>query len=218
MPKFSPSECLNRTSLSFWTRSWGFPQASGLAGPAGASRRPSGPEQTAADPGRPGSPSPSPCPPPRSPLPSGDRSPPLASLRAGGTLVRARPRFPGRRIRRRDAGSSGRPRSALSLFIHPAVSMAPQPSSAPFPAHSPAAGATGPVGAAGGVRGAGTGRRSPVLPPGRPGHFCSPGPAPGPLACTPICSPPGLSPGPQAQRSPRPGRRRGGGARRRQSC
>lgn len=99
------------------------------------------------------------------PLPGwgGGASPPPASLRAGRTLGHP---SPGRRIRRRDAGSPGRP--GPLLCIQPTVSMAPPSSSAPFPAR-------GPVGAVGWGTCAGTRRCPLVLPPGQPGLSGSPG-------------------------------------------
>lgn len=178
--------------------------------------------------------------PPPGPGPASRGGAPLALPGAAGHgvggIVRARPRFAGRRIRRRDAGSLGeRPGAALSLFIHPAVSMAPPPSSAPSLSRARQPARARPGGGRGGRvrRGAppergprvvskprGARRRTPSLTrsplPQQLCHFSSPGPPPTPRRAR---QHPRSVPhrarrrGPRAQRSPRPGRAaRGRGA------
>lgn len=238
-PKFSPSDAserLNCANPAFWTRIWGFPRAL-RAGSTGQGLAPSfGPEQTAHDPGRPGSPSHSP--PPRTSPGAGAclprrRPPRPARSRGGGGwggLVRAPPRFAGRRIRRRDAGSRGTA-SRGPLLIHPAVSMAPPPSSAPSSSRARRRARARPGGSRGGGGcgaeprgpGAGAARRSQApgarrgAPQSYPPGSCatSAGPARHPRARPHSRSVPHRARrrGPRAQRSPRPGRlARGRGA------
>lgn len=150
--------------------------------------------------------------------------------------MRARPRFAGRRIRRRDAGSRGnglaRPSPYLSTLQFPWLRRHPPP----LPRAEPGSGhGPGTEGGGGGVRrgapGPGGGGRAsfpspgarggapPVPPPGQLCHFCNPGPPPPALARTPGLFPSGPGAGaPERSAAPGPAGRRGGGARRRQSC